>query len=1061
MLPKSSGAIYPQLAIGDPGFDGFGRISFHDGGIFSGISFNEGGGAILGTLNLQNRGARLADVGDVNRDGYADLVASCTTLDNGAVFQAGRVDFHAGSISGLQPATTVLAGDRDFDRVGSAIAGRGDVNGDGYFDVVIGAREWDSASLADCGKAWVFLGSPTGPAASPWMREGSAAGQGMGASVAMTDLDGDGYSDVVVGSSAPAGVSLPQPGRVEVFYGGPGGLATTPGLVLDGRVPEVSFGAVVAAIGDVTGDGIADLGVGAPLQDGLGMVFIYPGTLGRSQGRIPIRFYTGTQAGGRFGAAIAGGGDIDGDGIGDFAIGSPGYDSGVVDDGRVDLYPGAPEAPPATPTYSFTPGITGAKCGETMAPFLDANLDGFADMVVGAPGAAGRVYPFLGGGGAGHMAAVTLYEPNIAFKRRLHPARLDATAAVNTEMFYASPAGRARIGIEFEAVTQNTPFTGVPTQATGLIYDSDAPDDGAGLLSSVIRVFPNVNLPWPGRGYHVRARFVTRSPFFPRSRWITPEAHTSGDLDVWTAGAVVDAGPPAVTGLGLRAIAPNPALVGETSRVSFAPAQAAACAWTCTTCAARTCADCSTRSGRPRPRRSRGMEGRGGAGGPGGRLFRRTALGGSLRPGEGGAAGALVESGARRCSPGGWGRLCVGWSRRRVVPLPIDRRRPRSRPCPALPVSPGCSWFLPFSSSPSAFPPGPASPSRRSPRCRGRRRSPHRTTTSDVSSPRRGTSTATATAMCWSPRRSTTSRPTGTRGGSTCSMAPRAGIAPPPPWSWSAGKTNVGTGMGLAAAGDVNGDGYADIAVGVSGWSIKGAFGCGKVAIFHGSASGLPAVPSLELFPPDAAQFDHFGTAVATAGDVNADGYADLIVGAPDANRNAIGQCGVAFVFHGGASGVAQVPSFTYAGPDPNGRAGAAVSTAGDVNGDGYADVLVGAPQGRLGGVASGEVKVFLGTSLRDPRSRRGHAQCADSDREVRHLGRERGRRRRRRLRRHPHRRSRVQQRVLQRWTRRVVEGRPRRARLHAAPHRRVDRLERAPGPGGRHARRPRRRRLR
>ena len=90
----------------------------------------------------------------------------------------------------------------------------------------------------------------------------------------------------------------------------------------------------------------------------------------------------------------------------------------------------------------------------------------------------------------------------------------------------------------------------------------------------MIRVFPQVNLPWPGRGYHVRARFVTRSPFFPRSRWITPEAHTSGDLDVWTAGAVVDAGPPAFTGPGLRAISPNPALVGESSRVSFAPAQA-------------------------------------------------------------------------------------------------------------------------------------------------------------------------------------------------------------------------------------------------------------------------------------------------------------------------------------------------------------------------------------------------------------------------------------------------------------------------------------------------------
>ena len=172
---------------------------------------------------------------------------------------------------------------------------------------------------------------------------------------------------------------------------------------------------------------------------------------------------------------------------------------------------------------------------------------------------------------------ITLYEPNIANKRRVHPARLDATGSVSTEMFYASPAGRARIGIEFEATTQNLPFTGVPTQSTGLIYDSDAPDDGAGLLSSVIRVFPQVNLPWPGRGYHVRARFVTRSPFFPRSRWVMPEAQTSGDLDVWTAGAVVDAGPsPALDQApGLHGVAPNPAPAGAASRVSFALAQPA------------------------------------------------------------------------------------------------------------------------------------------------------------------------------------------------------------------------------------------------------------------------------------------------------------------------------------------------------------------------------------------------------------------------------------------------------------------------------------------------------
>jgi hypothetical protein len=220
------------------------------------------------------------------------------------------------------------------------------VNGDGYQDFLVGAVEWSSASLSRCGRAWLFLGSSTGPVASTWTREGSIAGQGLGASVALADLDADGYSDVVVGSSVPEGVSVPPAGKVEVFYGGPSGPPLDPGLVLRPTPSEESFGFTVASVGDVNGDGVGDLAVGAPrFNGGRGAAPVYAGTLGRSMSNIPMRQYEGIEAFQGLGWAIAGGGDVDGDGLGDFVIGSPGFDGGTTDMGRLDSSSGTRRNP--------------------------------------------------------------------------------------------------------------------------------------------------------------------------------------------------------------------------------------------------------------------------------------------------------------------------------------------------------------------------------------------------------------------------------------------------------------------------------------------------------------------------------------------------------------------------------------------------------------------------------------------------------------------------------------------------------------------------------------------
>lgn len=142
-----------------------------------------------------------------------------------------------------------------------------------------------------------------------------------------------------------------------------------------------------------------------------------------------------------------------------------------------------------------------------------------------------------------------------------------------------------------------------------------------------------------------------------------------------------------------------------------------------------------------------------------------------------------------------------------------------------------------------------------------------------------------------------------------------------------------GSGVRVASAGDANGDGYADVLV--------GAPSAARVDVYYGSAAGLPAAPSVRLTGPSTTD-SLFGASVAGACDFDADGVADLAVGSPGADR--------VDVFAGNRSGVGTTPRVLVA-PDGASRSfGAAVACAGDVDRDGYPDLVVGAPQAGVGG---------------------------------------------------------------------------------------------------------------
>ena len=197
------------------------------------------------------------------------------------------------------------------------------------------------------------------------------------------------------------------------------------------------------------------------------------------------------------------------------------------------------------------------------------------------------------------------------------------------------------------------------------------------------------------------------------------------------------------------------------------------------------------------------------------------------------------------------------------------------------------------------------------------------------------------------------------------------------------------SGNAVSAAGDVNGDGIHDLIVGARGADSGGAEDAGESYVVFGSTQAFPAiVPLVSLFPPDGDGSrgfvlagidvgDQSGFSVSAAGDVNSDGIDDVIVGALSADPGGNTSAGESYVVFGSTQGFpAVVPlgslyppgggdgsrGFVLTGIREGDTSGSSVSAARDVNGDGIADLLIGAPNADLGGEANvGESYVVFG----------------------------------------------------------------------------------------------------
>ncbi|MBN95818.1 MAG: hypothetical protein CL928_17395, partial [Deltaproteobacteria bacterium] len=359
-------------------------------------------------VNLEGESEFVTGVGDVNGDGFADLLtgqegAASLFLGYAAIFDCdtdGDGESDAPQCPGLSypcPTCPTLNPDRDWTVTstapgfGAAVGGAGDVDGDGYADILIGDMRVEPTD--DAGSAILYAGGQSGPSSTPsWTVSSPQTGSDFGVSVSSAgDVNGDGYGDVVVGASGHDNGQVNE-GRAYLYLGSSSGLSSTHAWRGESGIAGARFGNSVSSAGDVNGDGYSDVLVGAYLGDynsappagGDGYAYIYLGAPSIVS-ETPTWTDESDQASSSFGYSLGTAGDVNGDGFDDVVVGAYEYDNGQNDEGQVFLYEGTASGLASEPSWTAEGNQAGAQFGWAVDGAGDINGDGYADVVIGAP----------------------------------------------------------------------------------------------------------------------------------------------------------------------------------------------------------------------------------------------------------------------------------------------------------------------------------------------------------------------------------------------------------------------------------------------------------------------------------------------------------------------------------------------------------------------------------------------------------------------------------------------------------------------------------------------------
>lgn len=381
-------------------------------------------------------GDAISSLGDFNGDGFGDFAIGGPVIDAPGKSEAGRVYVIFGKATfGATQNSTIgtfvsqhgfsLVGASAGDRLGSSVAGGGDLNGDGFDDLIIGAPSRTASGKGLAGVAYVVFGG-TGYAvnsvidigtlnpANSITVLGAAANDSLGRSAASTgDLNMDGLADAMIG--APGLDSIGFAGRVYGIFGGTTGVLDTvnpltgSGFVTLGSLPGDMMGYRVAGLGDFNGDGPPDVAMSLPFADDMAanagaIAILYGAPNLASTGFAFVNNFTGsvgarirnTTADGSFGQALAGPGDLDGDGFTEIVTSDRSADpAGVLNAGRVFVVLGDTTIGNngIFDINSIVQGSNGVTFGGVMpndaigislGGALDVNNDGNTDLLIGS-----------------------------------------------------------------------------------------------------------------------------------------------------------------------------------------------------------------------------------------------------------------------------------------------------------------------------------------------------------------------------------------------------------------------------------------------------------------------------------------------------------------------------------------------------------------------------------------------------------------------------------------------------------------------------------------------------